>query len=157
MSRLEEVGERDGWRCWLCDEPVDRTRSVNDDRGPSVDSLTTSSKSKGGKGSAKKGNTPGPGEERLAHRTCNTKKGAIAAVIAWPERLFVVDPAVILTSVDRLGRKGGREIMARCPTCADADEAATWLVDRISRLRPEMEVQALVESGGGQFLVVLRA
>ena len=25
-----EVGDQDGWRCWLCDEPVDPTMSVND-------------------------------------------------------------------------------------------------------------------------------
>ena len=23
MSRLDEIGDRDGWRCWICDEPVD--------------------------------------------------------------------------------------------------------------------------------------
>ena len=43
MSRVDEVGDRDGWRCWLCDEPVDPSMSVNDPRGPSVDSRTTDS------------------------------------------------------------------------------------------------------------------
>ena len=41
VSRLEEIAERDGWRCWLCDEPVDPAMSVNDARGPSMDSLGT--------------------------------------------------------------------------------------------------------------------
>ena len=148
MSRLDDIGERDGWRCWLCDEPVDPQRSVNDDRGPSVDSRLTKAKSKG--------MAPGS-SDRLAHRACNTKKGAIAAVVAWPEHLFVVDPAPIITTVDRLQRKGGREIMARCPTRADAHDAATWLTDRLSRLAPELGATAEVEAGGGQFLVVLRA
>ena len=138
LSRLDEVGEADGWRCWLCDEPVDPDKSVNDARGPSVDS--------------RKG-----GPERLAHRACNTRKGAVTAVIPWPDALFVVDPAPIIPSVERLGRKGGREIMARCPTLADGQEAASWLVDRLSRLRPDLAVTTDVEPGGGQFLLVLRA
>lgn len=146
MSRLDEVGERDGWRCWLCDEAVDPDMSVNDPRGPSIDSLTTRAKAKGGDGG-----------ERLAHRACNTKKGAVTAVVPWPDDLFVVDPAPIIPTVDRLARKGGREVVARCPTQADGDAAAGWLIDRISRLRPGLGVSAAVEPGGGQFLLVLRA
>jgi hypothetical protein len=150
VSRLDEVGEHDGWRCWLCDEPVDPEMSVNDPRGPSIDSLTTRTKKKG------RGKPPGAGEERLAHRDCNTKKGAVAAVAPWADHLFVVDPAPIIASVERLQRKGGREVVARCPTLADGQEAATWLVDRISRLQPDLPVTAEVEPGGGQFLLVLR-
>ena len=145
MSKLDELGDRDGWRCWLCDEPVDRAMSVNDPRGPSIDSRTTKTKAKGGA-------LP----ERLAHRACNTRKGAVAAVVPWPDRLFVVDPAPIIATVERLGRKGGRDVVARCPTRADGDEAAAWLVDRVSRLAPELTVRAEVEPGGGQFLLVLR-
>lgn len=149
MSTLDEIGERDGWRCWLCDEPVDPDMSVNDPRGPSIDSLTTKAK-----GKRKDGGGVG---ERLAHRACNTRKGAVAAMVPWPEHLFVVDPAPIVASVERLGRKGGREVMARCPTAEDADAAATWLVDRISRLAPELAVTTEIEPGGGQFLLALRA
>jgi hypothetical protein len=146
--RLEELGEQDGWRCWLCDEPVDPAMSVNDARGPSVDLRTTKSKAKAkGKGDA---------QERLAHRGCNTGKGAVAPVIPWPDHLFVVDPAPILASVERLERKGGREVMARCPTVADADEAAAWLADRVSRLAPDLPLATEVEPGGGQHLLVLR-
>lgn len=148
MARLDEVGDRDGWRCWICDEAVDPDMSVNDPRGPSVDSVTT----------AKKSRAKGVGaEERLAHRSCNTRKGAVAAVVPWPEHLFVVDPAPILGTVERLERKGGREVIARCPTPEDGRAAGDWLVDRISRLRPGLEVTAEIEPGGGQFLLVLRA
>ena len=149
MSRLEDVAERDGWRCWLCDEPVDPAMSVNDSRGPSIDTLGSKAKPKGPAG--------GGEAERLAHRGCNTRKGAVAAVVPWPGHLFVADPAPIVTSVERLGRKGGREIMARCPSAHDARDAADWLVDRLSRLRPDLTVNADVEPGGGQYLVVLRA
>ena len=110
--RLDDVGEQDGWRCWLCDEAVDPDMSVNDPRGPSIDSRTTERKAKArGKGAGK---GHGTGQERLAHRSCNTGKGSTKPVIEWPADLFVADPAVILTTVDRLQRKGGREIVGRC-------------------------------------------
>lgn len=147
MTTLEEVGEADGWRCWLCDEPVDPDRSVNDERGPSVDRRVTKRKAK-----KKAAVAEAP---RLAHRSCNTGKGNVAPSIAWPDHLFVVDPAVIISSVEHLTRKGGREVMARCPTEDDADQAGTWLVDRISRLEPRLRVTAHSEPGGGQFLLVL--
>jgi len=146
VSDLNEVGERDGWRCWLCDEPVDPDASVNADRGPSVDSAGTA-----------KGKKAGPGVERLAHRACNTRKGKVAPVVPWSPDLFVVDPAPIVPTVERLTRKGGREVVARCPSRADADAAAEWLVDRLSRLAPDLAVRTDIEPGGGQFLLVLRA
>ena len=149
MSKLDDIGEADGWRCWLCDQPVDPDMSVNDPRGPSIDQRTTKAKAK------KK--SSGEAQERLAHRGCNTGKGATAPVVPWAEDLFVVDPAPIIPSVERLDRKGGREIMARCPTQADADAAAAWLADRVSRLQPDLDATTEIETGGGQFLVVLRA
>lgn len=145
MSTLSEVGERDGWRCWLCDEPVKADLSANADRGPSVDS-----------GGSAKGKKSAPVTERLAHRACNTRKGAVKPVVAWSSELFVVDPAPIVATVDRLTRKGGREVVARCPSRADAEQAATWLLDRLSRFAPELAVTTQIEAGGGQFLLVLR-
>lgn len=115
MISLNQVGDREHWRCWLCDEPVDADKSVNDARGPSIDSINTAGKN----GRSKQG------AERLAHRACNTKKGAVKPVIPWPSRLFVLDPAPIIGVVERLSRKGGREVVARCPTRADAEEAGT--------------------------------
>jgi len=78
-------------------------------------------------------------------------------VIAWPDDLFVSDPAVIIPAVDRLVAKGGREVFARCPGRDDAEAAASWLVDRISRLEPDLAVESDVQEGGGQFLVVLHS
>jgi hypothetical protein len=147
MSTLSEVGERDAWRCWLCDEPVDPDASVNAARGPSVDGGASP---KGKKKSA-------AGGERLAHRGCNTRKGAVKPVVAWSPELFVVEPAPIVATVERLTRKGGREVVGRCPSRADAEKAAGWLVDRLSRFAPDLAVTTQVEAGGGQFLLVLRA
>ena len=157
MARLEEIAERDGWRCWLCDEPVDPDRSANDDRGPSVDARMTDRKAKAKGKKANRTRDSADVPERLAHRACNTKKGDIDAVVPWSEHLFVVDPSPIIPSVERLATKGGREVMARCPTRADADAAAAWLIDRISRLEPELVVHPDIDEGGGQFLVALRA
>ncbi|MFK8023106.1 MAG: hypothetical protein AB8G26_03995 [Ilumatobacter sp.] len=153
MARLSEVGERDGWRCWICDGDVDPDQSVNDERGPSVDERITDRRAKS------KGKKKGAGglSERLAHRGCNTGKGKVEAVVPWADHLFVVDPSPIIPSVERLAAKGGREVMARCPTRSDAAEAGEWLVDRVSRLQPDMAVNLDIDEGGGQFLVALRA
>lgn len=161
--RLDEIAERDGWRCWLCDEPVDPDMSVNDPRGPSIDSRTTERKARANKGNKNKANNgnrgagAGTGQERLAHRACNTGKGSTKPVVEWPEHLFVADPAVILTTVERMQRKGGREVVGRCVDRDDAVNAADWIVDRISRLEPTLAVTADIEPAGGQYLVVLRA
>ena len=122
--------------------------NVNDPRGPSVDSVTTKAKAKKDKGVV---------VERLAHRACNTRKGAVAPVVPWAEHLFVVDPAPIIATVETLERKGGRAVVARCPSRDDADAAAGWLADRVSRLSPEAGLRTEVDAGGGQFLVILWA
>lgn len=118
--------------------------SVNDPRGPSIDAVTNAKPKKGA-----------PALERLAHRACNTRKGAVKPVVPWPSDLFVVDPAPIVETAERLARKGGREVVARCPTRGDAESAGAWLVDRLARLAPELAVTATIEPGGGQFLLVL--
>jgi len=145
MSDLNQVGSNDGWRCWLCDEAVDPDASVNSDLGPSVDGFMVAK--------AKKGSAA---VERLAHRACNTKKGKIAPVVPWGSELFVVDPAPIVETVERLGRKGGREVVARCPNEADAKQAAEWLLDRLSRFAPDMDFDVEIKQGGGQFMLSLR-
>jgi hypothetical protein len=146
MSDLNEVGAKDGWRCWLCDAPVDPDASTNSDLGPSIDNYAAAK--------AKKGSAT---VERLAHRACNTMKGKIAPVVPWSTDIFVVDPAPIFESVERLSRKGGREIVARCPSQSDADQAAEWLIDRLSRFAPEMDFETQITPGGGQFMLALRA
>lgn len=144
MSTVTDVGDRAGWRFWLCDEPVDPDMSVNDPRGPSIDAITSEKPKKGA-----------PAQERLAHRACNTRKGAVKAVVPWPSHLFVVDPAPIIATVERLSQEGGREVVTRTPSRSDAEEAGTWLLDRISRLAPDLRVTTRVDSRGGQYVLVL--
>ena len=145
MSDLNDVGQRDGWRCWLCDTAVDPEASVNSDLGPSVDSFADSK--------AKKGTAT---TLRLAHRSCNTMRGKKPPVVPWSQDLFVSDPAVIFESVHRLSKKGGSEAVARCPTEADADQASDWLLDRLSRLAPSVKFVTEITPGGGQYLLKLR-
>lgn len=93
----------------------------------------------------------------MAHRSCNTRKGKIAPVVPWAAGLLVVDPAPIVATVDRLSRKSGQEVVARCPTRADADEAGAWLIDRLSRYAPQLSLTVEIVEGGGQYLLRLRA
>lgn len=152
MGQLNDVGEADGWRCWLCDEPVDREMTPNDPRAATVDTRITKGRAK--KKKQDKANLP---PERLAHKSCNTGKGANDPMVPWPDHLIVVDPAPIIAAADRLERKSGREAMARCPTQEDAEAVAAWLVDRLSRLVPGLDVSTEIASTGGQYLVSLRS
>jgi hypothetical protein len=144
MSDINETGDQDNWVCWLCDQPVDPDASVNSDLGPSVDSYASTKFKKGA-----------VAVERLAHRGCNTMKGKIAPVVRWSSELFVVDPSPIFESVERLRSKGGREIVARCMDESDARQASDWLLDRLSRLAPDMRFATQISPGGGQFVLAL--
>jgi hypothetical protein len=146
MSDLNAVGEKDGWRCWLCDAAVDPDASVNSGLGPSVDSFASAK--------AKKGEVA---VERLAHRQCNTMKGKINPVVPWPADIFVADPAPIVETVERLTRKSGREVVGRCPTKSDAEQASEWLLDRLSRFAPNTSFDVEIKPGAGQFMLVLQA
>ena len=95
--------------------------------------------------------------ERLAHRACNTGKGNTEAVVPWADDLFVIDPVPIIPTVDRLVAKGGREAMCRCLSEDDAGQTVSWLIDRISRLEPMLELTSSINAGGGQYVVSLHA
>lgn len=151
MGQLEDVGEADSWRCWLCDEPVDRDMPSRDPRSPSVDTRITKARAK----KQRKQDKASPRPLRLAHKGCNTGKGANDPTVVWPDHLIVVEPASIITAAERLERKGGREAMARCPTQEDAETTAEWLLDRMSRLAPELVLSSQITSTGGQYLVSL--
>ncbi|MBU6265117.1 MAG: hypothetical protein KGM14_02835, partial [Actinomycetales bacterium] len=69
----------------------------------------------------------------------------------------VVDPSPIVATVDRLERKGGREVIARCPSQEDAEQASEWLLDRLSRYAPDLAVSTQITSGGGQYMLFLVA
>jgi hypothetical protein len=68
----------------------------------------------------------------------------------------VVDPSPIFETVERLRKKGGREIIARCPGEKEAQEASDWLLGRLSRLAPEVKFETEASTGGGQYVLALR-
>lgn len=59
-----DIFERDGWICWLCNEPVDPTLSRRDPLGATVDHVVPLSR----------GGADEPENLRLAHYACNNKK-----------------------------------------------------------------------------------
>ena len=68
MRKLDAVGAADGWRCWLCDEPVDPAMSVNDPRGPSIDSVLTKAQTKRSGPFANGGSPAWPGDAQVTRR-----------------------------------------------------------------------------------------
>jgi hypothetical protein len=83
------------------------------------------------------------------------RRRGITELVPLGRRSPTADPASIVTSAERLARKRGSEAMGRCPSEADAVAAAEWLVDRLSRLAPSLDVESRIQAGGGQYLVVL--
>jgi hypothetical protein len=83
-------------------------------------------------------------------------KGKIKPVAPWSKDIFVVDPTPLVEVVERLDRKGGREVVARCPDLNDAQQASDWLLDRLSRLAPNTNFTTELNPGGGQYMLVLR-
>jgi 5-methylcytosine-specific restriction endonuclease McrA len=61
-SRIRRVIERDGSRCWICEEPIDLTLDPGDARARSLDHVHPCAC--GGSNSLE--------NLRLAHRDCNT-------------------------------------------------------------------------------------
>ncbi|MDJ0114116.1 hypothetical protein QM646_47140, partial [Rhodococcus erythropolis] len=57
---------------------------------------------------------------------------------------------------EQLERKGGRVAVARCPGKDDAQEASDWLIDRLSRLAPSLNVETSIDAAGGGYLLVLK-
>ena len=86
MSTLDEVGERDAWRCWLCDEPVDRGASANADRGPSVDSGAAP---KGKKAAAPPTEDPPPGGAEALSAFANVLLGLGREALQRRQRALV--------------------------------------------------------------------
>lgn len=70
MFTLTEIGDRDGWRCHLCGKLVDASRSGMDPTGPTIDHLIPVSQ----------GGVDTPENVRLAHRVCNSRRGAGGSV-----------------------------------------------------------------------------
>jgi 5-methylcytosine-specific restriction endonuclease McrA len=67
---LEQLGERDGWRCHLCRRPVSSRLRSPHPRSATFDHLIPVSNA----------GTDAPENLRLAHRVCNTRRGVRGTV-----------------------------------------------------------------------------
>ncbi|MFF3942337.1 HNH endonuclease [Streptomyces phaeofaciens] len=63
---VAEIGERDGWLCGLCQDPVDRAYPHPDPRAPSLDHVRA----------VASGGTDTPGNVRLTHWGCNHERNS---------------------------------------------------------------------------------
>lgn len=66
MLTIDALGDRDRWRCHLCRRKVDRTLTSPHPMSPTFDHLVPISD----------GGTDDPANLRLAHRRCNSSRGA---------------------------------------------------------------------------------
>ena len=117
--KAHKVAERDGWRCWLCDEAVDAEAPPDSPWSGTVDHVVP--RSRGGK--------TVPENLRLAHRRCNGTRGNRLPELHWPTEFYLIDAPPLWQSLRRIvnrhdparGRGGGSgegpgETVALAPT-----------------------------------------
>ncbi len=112
------LAERDGPRCWLCGNDVDPGATRGSSWAGSVDHVVP--RARGG------GNEPA--NLRLAHRSCNSRRGSRLPELDWPRDVPVVDHAPVWSVVRRaLRRPGEWEVVGVVVGAEAADDADAWL------------------------------
>lgn len=123
--RLEQLGERDRWTCWVCRAPVDRAGPPSAPAAPSIDHVLPRAK----------GGSSDPANLRLAHRRCNGSRGSRLPELDWPRHLPAVEAAPLWPAAQRaLRRPGDWEAVAFLPTAAAAATARAWLAGTLPDL-----------------------
>jgi hypothetical protein len=115
--RIDELGDRDDWTCWVCDGEVDSRAPAGSPHAASVDHVIPRAR----------GGTNDPDNLRLAHRRCNGQRGSRLPELDWPDDLGVHEPAPLWPVLQRaLRRRGDWEVVA---AVADdrAERAERWL------------------------------
>jgi hypothetical protein len=127
VPTLEELGDADNWRCWICDEEVPRTAKPNDPNLAVADQIAPAAKG-----------VKGRGDERLAHKGCNDLRKGRPPTIPWPQRFRVVDAPELLQSLARIDKRKppAGEVVATCVDEASAAAAAEWVVGVATTLHP---------------------
>ena len=117
--RLYDLGERDGWTCWICGNAVDPNAVPGSHQAASMDHVVPRSA----------GGETVDDNLRLAHRKCNSKRSNLVPELSWPTHLHLIQPAPLWQSVRRLSkRKGTRELVAMLPDREEAEDASRWVV-----------------------------
>ena len=112
------LAARDGAVCWLCGNDVDPAAPRGSAWAGSVDHVVPKARGGGDE----------PGNLRLAHRSCNTRRGSRLPELDWPRDVPVVDHAAIWPVVRRaLRRPGEWEVVGVVVGEPAARQAERWL------------------------------
>lgn len=123
MGRIHELGDRDGWVCWLCEGAIDPDTPAGQPAAGTVDHVVP--KSRGGRTE--------PSNLRLAHRRCNGQRGNDLPELRWPDRFMLTDPTSLWQSLARILKRRSPEIVAVAPTLELAADAGEWARHRAER------------------------
>ena len=124
---VARLAERDGWWCWLCGGAID-PRAPSDSRsGATVDHLVPRSRGGGHE----------PANLRLAHKSCNVRRGNHLPELEWPRDWPLMMTVHVWTALSRLApHPGAAEVVAIAPLADLAAEAGAWVVERAEELVP---------------------
>lgn len=114
------LAERDGPTCWLCGNGVDPAAPAGSGWAGSVDHVVP--RARGGRSD--------PANLRLAHRTCNSRRGSRVPELDWPREVPVVDHADIWSVVRRAVRRPGEWEVVGVVVGEDAARSARSWLDR---------------------------
>lgn len=117
------LADRDGPVCWLCGNEVDPAAPRGSGWAGSVDHVVPRARGGGSE----------PGNLRLAHRTCNSRRGSHLPELDWPHDLPVVDHAPVWSVVRRaLRRPGEWEVVGVVVGEDAAGRGESWLHRAVS-------------------------
>src|SRR4051812_35354403 len=119
--RIEELGDRDDWTCWVCGGAVDSRCPSGSPHRASVDHVIPRSR----------GGTNDLGNLRLAHRRCNGQRGSRLPELEWPEDLGVHQPAPLWPVLQRASRRRGDWEVVAAVAAEGAERAERWLTDAV--------------------------
>lgn len=121
MPKLDEIGDADGWICWLCATPVDPADRSGGPWSGTVDHVVPRSR----QGATTASNL------RLAHARCNRRRSSGDPTIDWPTDLPVVDAAPLFAAALRVVDRDESEVIGVTDPVT-APSAASWLEERLA-------------------------
>lgn len=122
---LQQLGDRDGWVCWICDNDVDPRAPVGSANAASIDHVVPRAL----------GGTSEPDNLRLAHRKCNSTRGSKVPELRWPHTEDLIDSAPLWPALQRMQKKlGTSETVAFFTSLTSAEEASAWVVIKATQL-----------------------
>jgi hypothetical protein len=121
---MNDLGNRDGWTCWVCGGDVERSdvgatgsSPAGSPHAASVDHVVPRAR----------GGTNQPANLRLAHRRCNGQRGSRLPELEWPSNLGVHQPAPLWPVLQRAQRRRGDWEVVAAVAADRAEQAERWL------------------------------